>query len=51
MYSKRFDSGSEFLFTDISLGKNVTTFGADMTSSVHVHDKGKYILILGEGPT
>ena len=24
-------------------------FGADMSSYVHVHSKGKYILILGEG--
>ena len=51
VYSKRFDSGSEFLFTDGSLGKTVITFEADMTSSVHIHDKGKDILILGEGPT
>ena len=31
--------------------KNVIIFGADMSSSVHVDNKGKYILILGEGPT
>ena len=26
-------------------------FGVDMSSSVHVDDKGKEILILGKGPT
>ena len=30
--------------------KNVIIFGADMSSSVHVDNKKKYILILGEGP-
>ena len=47
----RFDSRSEFLFTDESYRKNVIIFGADMNSSVHVDNKGKYILILGEGST
>ena len=46
-----FDSHSEFLFIDGSCGKNVIIFGADMSSSVHVDNKGKDILILGEGPT
>ena len=32
-------------------GQNVIIFGADMTSSVHIDNKGKYISILGEGPT
>ena len=41
----------KFLFTDGSYGKNVIIFGADMSSSVHVDNKGKNILILGEGPT
>ena len=45
-----FDFPSEFLFTDGSYGKNII-FGADMSSSVHVDNKGKYILILGKGPT
>ena len=31
--------------------KNVFIFGADMSSSVHVDNKGKNILIHGEGPT
>ena len=32
-------------------GKNVIKFGADMSSSARIDDKGKDILILGEGPT
>ena len=32
-------------------GKNVNIFGADMSSSVHIDNKNKDILILGEGPT
>ena len=50
-YGIGFDSRSEFLFTDGSFGKNVIIFGADMSSSVHIDNKGKYILILAEGPT
>ena len=30
------------------MGRNVIRFGADMTSSAHVHNKNKEILILGE---
>ena len=33
------------------MSKNVTIFGADMSSSVHVDNKGKDILILGKDPT
>ena len=33
------------------MGKNVIIFGANMSSSVDVNNKGKYILILGEEPT
>ena len=50
-YSIIFDSCSQFLFTDRSYGKIVIIFGADMSSFVHVDNKGKDILILGEGPT
>ena len=50
-YSIGFDSRSEFLFTDGSYGKNVISLGADMSSSVHVDNKGKDILILGEVTT
>ena len=34
-----------------SMGKNVIIFGADMSSSVHIENKGKDILLLGEGLT
>ena len=33
------------------MGKNVIIFGADMSSSAHIDNKGKYILILGVEPT
>ena len=31
--------------------KNIIIFGADMSSSVHIDNKNKDILILGDGPT
>ena len=46
-----FDSRSAFSFTDGSTGKNVTIFGADMCSSVHIDKKNENILVFGEGPT
>ena len=33
------------------MGKNAFIFGADVGSSVRINNKGKYILILGEGST
>ena len=50
-YGIGYGSHSEFLFTDGSYGKNFIIFGAHVSSSVHVDNKGKYILILVEGPT
>ena len=47
----RFDFSSEFSFTDGSMGKNVIIFGDDKRSSVHIDNKDKDILILGEGQT
>ena len=44
-------SHSQFLFTDGSFGKNVIIFGADMSSTIHIDNKRKDILILDEGPT
>ena len=46
-----FDSRSEFSFEDGSIGKCVITFGAGMSSSVHVDNKKKDIFVLDEGPT
>ena len=50
-YGIRFNSSSEFLFTDGNFGKNVIIFGVNISSPVNIDNKGKYILILGEGPT
>ena len=33
------------------MGKNITTFGTDRSSSVHIDNKNEDILILGEGTT
>ena len=50
-YGIGFDSRLEFLFIDVGMRKNVIIFGIDMSSSVHIDNKNKGILILGEGPT
>ena len=50
-HGRGFDSRSEFSFADGSMGKNVIIFGTDMSSSVHIDNKGKDILIIDEGPT
>ena len=39
-YGIEFDSPSEYLFTDRSYGKNVIIFATDMSSSVHVDNRG-----------
>ena len=36
----RIDSSSDFLFTDESYGKNVIIFRANMSSYMHVDNKG-----------
>ena len=41
----------QLLFTNGSMEKNVIIFGADMSSSVHIDNKNKYILILDKEPT
>ena len=50
-YGIRFDLRSEFSLTDGSVGKNVIIFGVDMSSSVHIDNKKKDILIPGLDPT
>ena len=50
-YGIGFDSRSGFSFTDGSKGRNVIILGVDVRSSRHVDNKGKYFLILLEGPT
>ena len=46
-YGLEFDSLSEFSFTD----KSMIILRAYMSSSVHIDNKNKDILIFGEGPT
>ena len=46
-----FDSRSELLLPDGTIGQNVIISEADMSSSVHFDKKRKDILIVGEGPT
>ena len=50
-YNIGFDSRSEFSLPDGSMGTNVVIFRVDMSSFVHIDNKGKVILIFGEGPT
>ena len=50
-YGIGFDRKSSFSFPGGRFGQNVIIFGADMSSSVHVDNKKKDILILGKGPT
>ena len=50
-YGIGFDSRSAFSLLDGSMGKTVIIFGVDMSSSVHIDNKGKDVLILGEGLT
>ena len=50
-YSIGFNCGSEYLFTDGSMWKNVIIFEAGMSSSVHIDNKNKDILHLREGST
>ena len=40
-----------FSFTGGGFGQNVLIFGADMSNSIHIDNKGKDILVLGRGPT
>ena len=50
-YGVGFNSRSEFSLADGSMGKNVIIFGVDMSSSVHIDNKKKDILVLDLGPT
>ena len=49
-YGIGFDRTGVFLLPDGSFGRNVVIFGVDMSSSVHVDNKGKDILIYGTDP-
>ena len=50
-YRTGFDKKGSFSFPRGGFGQNVIMFGADMSSSVHVDNKKKEILIIGKGPT
>ena len=50
-YGIGFDSCGEYSLHDGSIDKNFIIFGVDMSSSVHIDNKGKDILILGIGST
>ena len=49
-YGIGFDKKGFFSIGD-EVGRNVILFGVDMSSSPHIHNKKKAILILGKGPT
>ena len=50
-YGIGFDRIGSFSFPGGGFAINVIIFGVDMSSSVHVDNKKKDILILGKGPT
>ena len=49
-YGTGFDRTSSFSFPIGGFGQNVIIFGVDMSSSDHIDNKKKNILILGKGP-
>ena len=50
-YGIGFDRRSSFSFTGGGFGQNVLIFGADMSTSIHIENKKKDILVLVRGPT
>ena len=50
-YGTGFDRTGAYLLPDSRFGRNVVIFGVDISSSAHVHNKGKDILIFETGPT
>ena len=50
-YGVGFDRHGTFSAGNNRFGKNVIIFGVDMSSSVNFDNKGKDILILGDGST
>ena len=49
-YGIGFDRRSIFPFPSGGFGQNVLIFGADMSTSIHIDNKKKDILVLGRGP-
>ena len=50
-YGIGFDSRSLFLFPNFNWGQNVISFGVDNSSSVHIYNTKKDIVVFGNGPT
>ena len=50
-YGIEFDRRSSFSFPVTGFGQNVLIFGVDMSSSPHIDNKKKDILVLGKGST
>ena len=50
-YGIGFDRRGSFSFPGGGFGQNVLIFGVDMSSSAHIDNKKKDILILGKRPT
>ena len=50
-YGNGLDSKGSFSFPSGGFGQSVIIFGADMSSSRHIDNKGEDILILEKGPT
>ena len=50
-YGIGFNRRSSFSFPGGGFGQNVLSFGVDMSSSAHIDNKKKDILVLGKGPT
>ena len=50
-YGIGFGRRSSFLFPSGGPSQNVLIFGADMSTSIHIDNKKKDILVLGRGPT
>ena len=50
-YGSGFDTRGYHSLPDGSVGKNFVIFGVDMSSSVHIDNEGKDILVLGKGAT
>ena len=48
-YGIRFDTKGSYTIGD-DIGRNVIIFGVDISSSQHIGNKKKDILILGKGP-
>ena len=50
-YGIEFDRRSSFSFPDGRFGQNILIFDVDMSSSPHIDNKKKDILVLEKGPT